>query len=94
MIAAMSRALENPRPEHAVEIVADALLEIRKRHRIELALADAELRSRVEPLVRCAWHVGEMQQHRLRRVARVTVAAETDRKIERHLMVKSHRRRN
>ena len=33
-----------------------------------------------------------MQQHRLGRIARRPVAAEADRKIERHLVVKAHRR--
>ncbi len=36
-----------------------------------LPLADAELGARIEPLVRRARHVHEMQQDRLGRIARV-----------------------
>ncbi len=90
----VARAGKSARPEHAVEIVADALLEIREGHRIELALPDAELGARVEALVRRAGHVDEMQQHRLGRIARMADAAEADREIERHLMMEAHRRRD
>ena len=90
----VARAGEAARPQHAVEIVADALLEIGEGHRVELALADAELRAGVEALVRRAGHmdqcssIGSDGSREWRMPPRLTGKSSDD------LMVETHRRRD
>src|SRR5262249_59015072 len=60
----VARARKSTRPEHAIELVADTRLEIRKRHVEQLRLPDAKLRARVEPAVGRAWNVNEMEANR------------------------------
>src|SRR5262249_52316316 len=88
----IARARKSTRPEHAIEFVADTRLEIRKRHVEQLRLPDAKLRARVEPAVGRAWNANEMEANRFGGGAGVTIAAETDGKIELLAAGKRHRR--
>src|SRR5436190_2184294 len=76
------------RSQHAVKLVADALLEIGKSHAEQAGRADAELAARVEAGIGRPRHVLEMQHYRLVRLARVPIAPETDRKVERNPAMK------
>src|SRR5262249_58123163 len=88
----VARANKSSRPEHAIELVADARLEIRKRHVEQPRLPDAKLRARIEPAVGGAWDVNEMQADRVGWIAGVAIAAEADGEIELHPAVTRHRR--
>src|SRR5262249_56219427 len=83
---------KSARPEHAIELVADAHLEIRKRHVEQPRLPDAKLRACIEPAVGGTRNVNEMKADRLGWVAGVAIAAETDGKIELQAAVKRHPR--
>ena len=62
-------------PEHAIELVADACLEIRKRRGEEAGLADTELGARIEPTVGCTGNMDQMQTNGLGGIARMAVPA-------------------
>src|SRR6516164_852068 len=87
-------AVESTATEHAIELIADAHFEIRKSHGQELGLTDVKLRARIETGIRCAGDVLEVQNDRLRRIARMSVTAEVDRKVERGMAEETHRRGN
>src|SRR5262249_58582990 len=87
----VARAHKSAQSEHAVELVADARLEIRKPHVEQPRLPDAKLRARIEAAVGGARDVNEMQADRLGRIASVAIAAQTDGKIELHPAMKPQR---
>src|SRR5437764_3977160 len=90
----VARAGKPARTEHAVELIANAHLEIGESHGEELGLAEVKLRPGIEAGIRRPWHVDEMENDRLRRIARMTIAAEIDRKVERDMTEKARRRGN
>src|SRR6266480_3584897 len=78
----VARAGKTSEAEHAVELVADSPLEVRKGHVEQPCPAEAKLRSRIEPPVGRARNVNEVEADRLGRIAWMLIAAEADGKIE------------
>src|SRR5262245_8343312 len=68
--------------KHAVEIVANAILELPECHLLELPSTGPELLAGGEPLVWRAWDMDQVQAYRLSRIARVAISAEIDRVVE------------
>src|SRR5262249_18471123 len=88
----VARAGKASWPQHSVELVPDLGFEIRKGHVEQPCLPDAKLRARIKAAVGGTRNVDEMQAHRLGGIARMTITAEADWKIELHPAVKGHRR--
>ena len=60
----------------------DVVLDLREGHFQQLLAADAELVSGIEPLVRFARNMHEVQAYRFVRITRVAIAPEIDRIVE------------
>ncbi len=78
--------------EHAVELVADDLLEIGELHCVQLRASELELRARI--VAGLDRDIAHMDQHRRGRVRRMAVAAEVDRIVELDARMDRHRRRD